>query len=283
MTIAHSVTNFFTKGVSRIKIKLFVLPYLIWLVLFAIIPMIFIIYYSFTNETGGLTFENFSDISNYSKIFLRSILLSSLSTIISLIIGYPTAYAISKSSRKVQKILISALILQMWVSVLLTTYSLMTILESNGILNKTFRFFGINIPPLINSPKAIVIGSVYNSLPFMIFPIYSSISKINKDIIEAANDLGANKFTIFSKILLPISKPGVISGIMMVLSPNISSFLFSKMLGGNQNILIGEVIELKFLGSLYDPWTGSSLALILVLFIFLCNSIISANYNKKNS
>ncbi len=243
--------------------------------------MIFVVYYSFTNELGNFTFSNFFDVGNYSRVFLRSIYLSILSTFVSLIIGFPTAYGISKLSPKVQRLFISALILQMWVSFLLTTYSLMTMMESNGIISKILTFFARNEISIMNTKSAVIIGSVYSSLPFMIMPIYSSISKINKDIIEAATDLGASKFTIFSRIILPMSKPGVVSGIMMVLSPNLSSFIFSKMLGGSENILIGEIIELKFLGSLYDPWTGSSLALVLVIFIFLFNSIL-ISYDAKS-
>lgn len=249
--------------------------------MFGLFPMAFVLYYSFTNEHGSFTFSNFLDVGNYSKIFLRSIYLSVLSTLMSLIIGFPTAYGISKLKPKTQRLFISALILQMWVSFLLTTYSLMTMMESNGIISRILTFFARSETSIINTKIAVIIGSVYSSLPFMIMPIYSSISKIDKDIIEAATDLGANKFTIFSRIVVPMSKPGVISGIMMVLSPNLSSFIFSKMLGGSENILIGEIIELKFLGSLYDPWTGSSLALVLVIFIFLFNSIL-ISYDAKN-
>ena len=243
--------------------------------------MFFVVYYSFTNEFGNFTFSNFLDVGNYSRIFLRSIFLSVFSTLLSLIIGFPTAYGISKLSPKTQKIFISALILQMWVSFLLTTYSLMTMMESKGIISIILTFLAKSEVSIINTKSAIIIGSIYSSLPSMIMPIYSSIAKIDKEIIEAATDLGASKFTIFSKIILPMSKPGVISGIMMILSPNLSSFILSKMLGGSENILIGEIIELKFLGALYDPWTGSSLALLLVLFIFLFNSIL-VTYDVKN-
>lgn len=243
--------------------------------------MFFIVYYSFTNELGSFTFSNFLDIGNYSRVFLRSIFLSVFSTLVSLIIGFPTAYGISKLRQKTQRLFISALILQMWVSFLLTTYSLMTMMESNGIISRVLTFFARSETSIINTKSAVIIGSVYSSLPFMIMPIYSSIAKIDKEIIEAATDLGASKFTIFSKIILPMSKSGVMSGIMMVLSPTLSSFILSKMLGGSENILIGEIIELKFLGSLYDPWTGSSLALVLVAFIFLFNSIL-ISYDAKN-
>lgn len=243
--------------------------------------MIFVIYYSFTNESGSFSIQNFLDIKNYSKIFVRTIFLSILSTFLCFLIGYPTSYAISKLSKKTQKIIISGIILQMWISILLTTYSLMTMLESNGIINKIFTFFSGNELKIINTSVAVLIGEVYSSLPFMILPIYSSLSKLDNKVIEAAKDLGANKWTIFSKVIFPMSKSGIVSGLIMTLSPNMSSFIFSKMLGGNENILIGEVIELKFLGSLYDPWTGSSLAMILVIFIFLCNGIIMS-YDIKN-
>ena len=234
-----------------------------------------------TNPDGSFTLENFLEIKNYSRTFLRSILFSSTSTLISFLIGYPTAYAILKLSKKCQKLAITCVILQMWVSFLLTTYSLMTIMESNGFLNNFFKLVGIN-HPLINTKKAVIIGMVYGCLPYMILPIYSSLSKIDTKLIEAAKDLGANKVKVFTKIILPMSTPGILSGFLMVFAPNMSTFIISKMLGGNENILIGEIIELKFLGGEYNPWSGSATALILMFFIVLCTGIMNNFLHDRN-
>ena len=172
--------------------------------------------------------------------------------------------------------------LQMWVNFILIAYSLMTIMESNGIINKILNIFGINYP-LINTRYAVIIGMVYGCLPYMVLPIYSSLSKIDPKIIEAARDLGANKWTVFTKVVFPMSAPGILSGFLMVFAPNMSAFIISKMLGGNENILIGEVIELKFLGSEYDPWSGSAIALSLMIFIMLCTGIMNhLVYNKSH-
>ena len=236
--------------------------------------MLFVVFYSLTNSDGEFTLENFMDLKNYSVAFVRSILFSTVSTLISFIIGYPTAYAISKLSRKWQKAAIAGIILQMWVSFLLITYSLMTAMESNGIINNILKIFGIDFP-LINTPWAVIIGMVYSCLPYMILPIHSSLSKMDKSIIEAAKDLGANKATIFWRIIFPLSSPGILSGFLMVFAPDMSAFIISKMLGGNDNTLIGEVIELKFLGSEYNPWSGSAIALVLMFFIMICTGIMN--------
>lgn len=257
------------------------MPYAIWLFLFSVLPMIFVLYYSITNSENNFTFENFLEIKNYSRTFVRSIAFSTISTVISFALGYPTAYAISKLKKKAQKIAITGIMLPMWISFLLTVYSLMTIMESNGIINKFLNIFGIDYP-IINTKTAVIIGMIYESLPFMILPIYSSLSKLDIKIIEAAQDLGAGKLKIFTKIIFPLSTPGIFSGVLMVFAPNMSAFIISKMLGGSENILIGEIIELQFLGSQYNPWSGSAIAIILMFFIMLCTSIMGHVIYYKN-
>ena len=274
MITAHLVMNFLMKKRRfAINLKIFSMPYAVWLFLFSVLPMVFVLYYSITNPENNFTLENFFEIKNYSRTFVRSIVFSSISTLISFLLGYPAAYAISKLSKKLQKIVIAGVILQMWISFLLTIYSLMTIMESNGIINKFFNIFGIDCP-IINTKIAVIIGMVYSSLPYMILPIYSSLSKLDVKIIEAAQDLGAGKLKIFTKIIFPLSTPGVLSGFLMVFAPNMSSFIISKMLGGSENVLIGEVIELKFLGGQYNPWSGSAIAIILMFFIIICTSVV---------
>ena len=257
------------------------MPYVVWLFLFSVLPMIFVIYYSITNHDNNFTLENFFEIKNYSRTFVRSIAFSSVSTLISFALGYPTAYAISKLGKKLQKIAIAFVMLQMWINFLLITYSLMTIMESNGIINKFFNIFGLDFV-IINTKIAVIIGMVYGSLPYMILPIYSSLAKLDPKIIEAAQDLGAGKLKIFNKIIFPLSTPGVLSGFLMVFAPNMSAFIISKMLGGSENILIGEIIELQFLGSQYNPWSGSAIALILMFFIMLCTSVVGNIIYYKN-
>ena len=257
------------------------MPYVVWLFLFSVLPMVFVLYYSITNQENYFTLDNFFEIENYSRTFVRSIVFSSISTLISFLLGYPAAYAISKLNKKFQKMAVAGVILQMWISFLLITYSLMTIMESNGIINKFFNIFGIDYP-LINTKIAVIIGMVYGSLPYMILPIYSSLSKLDPKIIEVAKDLGANKFKVFTKIIFPLSTPGVLSGFLMVFAPNMSAFVISKMLGGSENILIGEIIELKFLGGQYNPWSGSAISLILMFFIIICTSVVGYIIYYKN-
>ena len=274
MIIAHSATNFLMKKRRfAINLKIFSMPYAVWLFLFSALPMVFVLYYSITNSENNFTLENFFEIKNYSRTFVRSIVFSSISTLISFLLGYPAAYAISKLSKKLQKIVIAGVILQMWISFLLIIYSLMTIMESNGIINKFFNIFGIDCP-IINTKIAVIIGMVYGSLPYMILPIYSSLSKLDVKIIEAAQDLGASKLKIFTKIIFPLSTPGVLSGFLMVFAPNMSSFIISKMLGGSENVLIGEVIELQFLVGHYKPCSGYAIAIILMFFIIICTSVV---------
>ncbi|MCL2311213.1 MAG: ABC transporter permease [Firmicutes bacterium] len=255
--------------------KLLTIPYFIWLSLFSIIPLGFAMFYGFTTPDIKFTLSNFLGIEKYASVFLRSIFLSGMSTFICFIVGYPAALFISKLERKWQKIIIAGIVLQMWISFILTTYSLMTILESDGILSKIVQFFGGKRTSFLNTRRAVMLGFVYNSLPFMILPIYSSLSKLDPNVLDAAKDLGAGKFDIFKKIIFPLSMPGVLSGFLMVFAPNVGNFIISKMLGGSENILIGELIELKFLGSTYNPRSGSAIALVLMFFVMLCTSTMN--------
>lgn len=257
------------------KTKVSSMIYIIWMTIFTLIPMALIIIFSFTNKNFCITFENFLEVSKFSNIFLKSISLGAISTIICLFLGYPVAYIISKIKVKNQGIIIMLIMLPMWMNFLLRTYAWMTILENNGILNKFISFFGVQHISFINTSSAVVLGMVYNFLPYMILPIYSSVSKIDKKIIEAAQDLGANKRKIFFKILMPLSIPGIISGITMVFVPAVSTFIISKMLGGGANLLIGDLIEMQFLGNTYNPHLGSALSFVLMIFIFISIGIMN--------
>ncbi|MDR1364628.1 MAG: ABC transporter permease [Oscillospiraceae bacterium] len=240
-----------------------------------------VFYYGFTNHNGAFTFENFFNVWKYSGVFLRSIYFTSISTLLCIIIGYPVAFTISRLSPKWQKISITAITLPMWVNSLLITYAIMTLLEINGPINGLLSFLNFEKVSLVNTRFAVLFGMVYNSICYVVLPIHSSLSKIDLGIIQAAKDLGANELKTFIKIIFPLSIPGILSGFAMTFGPSMSNFIISKMLGGNTSLLIGELVELKFLGNAYDPHSGSALALVLTLFIVLCTGL--ANQIQKYS
>lgn len=250
-------------------------PYILWMSIFIVIPLILIIYFAFTDINGSFTLDNLSKSGEFLPVFIRSINLSIISTIICLIIGYPLAFIFSQMNIKSQKTFILLIMLPMWMNFLLRTYSWMTILENNGILNKILEFFGFNGINIINTQLAVVLGMVYNYLPFMILPLYSVMVKIDKSIIEAASDLGASRLNILIKILIPLSKSGITTGITMVFVPSISTFIISRLLGGGSNLLIGDLIELQFLGNTYNPNLGSAIAIVLMVIILICTSLMN--------
>lgn len=259
----------------KIKIKLNLLPYLLWMTLFVLVPLMLIIAFAFTTPEGTFTFNNIIYATKYSAVFGRSIVFGAIATLICFIIGYPMAYFISKTKIKHQSIFIMLLMIPMWTSFLLRTYAWMTILEYNGLLNKVISFFGFEKINMINTPGAIILGMIYNFLPYMILPIYTALSKMDKRVIEAAQDLGANKLTIFKKVIFPLSLSGVISGITMVFVPSVSTFVISKMLGGGAILVIGDLIEMQFLGNSYNPYLGSAISLILMIIILFCMGIMN--------
>lgn len=264
------------------KSKIAAVPYIIWMIIFIIVPMFLIIIFSFTNESGSFTFENIKRVTDYSGVFLRSIWLGAIATLICLLIGYPLAFIISKLNIGSQNIVIMFIMLPMWMNFLLRTYAWMTILENNGLINKFLSLLGLPQLNLINTQGAVVLGMVYNFLPYMILPIYSVISKIDSKIIEAAEDLGAGRRKVFSKIIFPLSIPGIISGVTMVFVPAVSTFIISKMLGGGANLLIGDLIDMQFLGNSYNPHLGSAISLILMILIMICLGIMNQFDGEEN-
>lgn len=257
------------------KLKMLLFPYSIWMILFIIFPLVLVGLFAITGTDGGITFQNIINVGKYSGVFLRSIWLGAIATVICLIMGYPVAYFISKAAPHKQNLVIMLLMIPMWMSFLLRTYAWMTILEDNGILNNILRFIGLGGIRLINTQGAVVLGMVYNFLPYMVLPIYSILEKIDSQLVEAAQDLGASKVEVFSKVIFPLSIPGVISGITMVFVPAVSTFIISKMLGGGSNILIGDLIEMQFLGSSYNPGLGSAISLVLMVLIMICMGIMN--------
>ena len=257
------------------KSKVLLYPYSLWLSMFTIVPLILVVFFAFTDKSNKFTFNNLLEVGKYSYVFLNSIFLGAIATIICLLLGYPFAYIIFIVHIKYRGIAIMLIMLPMWMNFLLRTYAWMTLLENNGLINNLLSLLKFKNINLINTRGAVVLGMVYNFLPYMILPIYSTIIKIDKKIVEAAQDLGAGKKLIFTKILLPLSLPGIISGVTMVFVPAVSTFIISKMLGGGSNILIGDLIEMQFLGNSYNPHLGSAISLVLMVLILLCMGIMN--------
>ncbi|OPF51949.1 ABC transporter permease [Clostridium baratii] len=264
---------------NKNKKSLAAYPYIIWSAIFIVVPLLMILFFSLTIDTDtGYQFslENFQRLMNplYFKIFGRSLLLAVLSTVVCLLIGYPVAYIVSKMPENKRNLVIMLFILPMWMNFLLRTYAWLPILGKNGIVNNFLGIFGIEPIQFLYTNGAIMLGMIYNFLPFMILPIYTVLSKIDTNLINAASDLGANKKQIFAKVIFPLSIPGVISGITMVFMPAVSTFVIPRLLGGGKDMLIGNVIEQQFT-TLSDWHFGSALAIILMILILISMAIMS--------
>ncbi len=259
----------------KAKSKLLSAPYTVWMTIFIVLPMLLVAWFAFTDLEGRFTLENILSVGQYSNVFLRSIWLGAVATLISLLMGYPLAYIISKMSAKRQSVMVMLVMLPMWMNFLLRTYAWMTLLEDNGLINAALKAFGLNGVHMINTAGAVVLGMVYNYIPYMILPLYSVLTKIDQSVIEAAEDLGANSRQVFFKVVVPMSMPGIISGVTMVFVPAVSTFIISKMLGGGGNLLIGDLIDMQFLGSAYNPNLGSAISLVLMVIILICMGIMN--------
>ncbi|MCI8441116.1 MAG: ABC transporter permease [Provencibacterium sp.] len=257
------------------KAKFASVPYLLWMVIFTIVPMLLILLFAFTSPEGGFTIANISAVGRYTDVIMKSIWLAAIATAICLLLSYPFAYIISRRSARRQQVSLMLIMLPMWMSFLLRTFAWMTLLEKTGLINRILGVFGIGPFEMINTPGAVVLGMVYNYLPFMILPLHSVMMKIEDSIIEAAQDLGASPMRVFFRVVLPLSFPGVSSGITMVFVPAVSTFIISRMLGGGSNLLIGDLIDMQFLGNAYNPHLGSAISLVLMVIILLCMSIMN--------
>ena len=269
------------------KLSRFAVPYVVWMAIFVVAPIVIMTVYAFTSASGGFTLDNFAQMGTYTEVFLRSFKLALIATAICLLIGYPVSYFISREGVSFQRMANVLIMLPMWMNFLLRTYSWMTILENNGLLNQLFRKLGIialynNLTgaeleffPMMNTQGAVVLGMVYNYLPFMILPIYSVIVKLDHSLLEAARDLGANSSTVFRRVILPLSLPGVLSGITMVFVPSVSTFAISQMLGGGTELLLGDLIERQFLGGAYNPQIGAAISLVMMIIVVVCMVIMN--------
>ncbi len=255
--------------------KLLSAPYTIWMAIFIVLPMLLVGYFAFTDKAGNFTMENILSVGQYSNVFLRSIWLGAVATAVSLALGYPFAYIIAKMNAKRQNVMVMLVMLPMWMNFLLRTYAWMTLLEDNGLINGALSAIGLPRVHMINTAGAVVLGMVYNYIPYMILPLYSVLTKIDQSVIEAAQDLGAGRRQVFLKVVVPLSMPGIISGVTMVFVPAVSTFIISKMLGGGGNLLIGDLIDMQFLGSAYNPNLGSAVSLVLMVLILICMGIMN--------
>ena len=260
-------------------------PYAIWSVLFIVIPLILIVFFSFTKQVDGrymFTLDNFDKFFNvmYFKVVRRSLVLAFISTVLCLIVGYPTAYIISKAKPSRRATLLLLCILPMWMTFLLRTYALSAILGKNGFINTLLGMVGLGPINILYTDAAVLLGMVYNFLPFMILPIHTILSKMDQDLINAAKDLGANNFQVFTKVIFPLSLPGVISGITMVFMPAVSTFVISKLLGGGQFYLIGNLIEQEFM-SVGDWHFGSAISIFMMIIILISMAIMN-KYSSGN-
>ncbi len=278
------------------KLSGFAVPYVVWMALLVVAPIVMVVIYAFTAADGSFTFENFTRMGTYLSIFARSFRLAVIATLICLLIGYPISCIIAREGPRFQRIASVVIMLPMWVNFLLRTYSWMSILENNGLLNQLFQKIGIidlynaiavhfaadpsaYVPithfQMIGTSGAVVLGMVYNYLPFMILPIYSVIVKLDHSLLEAARDLGANSFTVFRKVIFPLSIPGILSGVTMVFVPSVSTFAISRLLGGGTQMMLGDLIEQQFLGGAYNPHLGSAIALVMMIIVVVCMWIMN--------
>ena len=286
------------------RLTWFAIPYVGWMTLFVVAPILMVVIYAFSAEGGGFTLDSFARMGTYTLVFARSFKLAIIATVICVLIGYPVAYFMAKEGPKFQKAAMLLIMLPMWMNFLLRTYAWMSILDNNGLLNQIFAATGvIGLGNTLNgwlngvcadlnailglalntaratdmksfrmlyTQEAVVLGMVYNYLPFMILPIYSVILKLDNSLLEAARDLGANSIRVFQKVILPLSLPGVLSGITMVFVPSVSTFAISKMLGGGTQMMLGDLIEMQFLGGAYNPHLGSAISLVMMIIVVAC-------------
>ena len=244
-------------------------PHIFWAILFIIVPLIIVVYYAFTDDTGAFTLENILSLEDYITIFILSLELSVIATFVCLLVGYPLAYIMARAKPQHQKIYVMLLMLPMWTNLLIRTYSIMAILDDGGLLN---TILGTSMH-IVGTKGAVIFGMVYDFLPYMVLPIYTCISKIDKNMWEAANDLGCNTAQAITKVIFPLSMSGVISGVTMVLVPSISTFYISQKLGGGTFELIGDTIERQFVTGAYN--VGGAISLVMMILILISISVMN--------
>jgi spermidine/putrescine transport system permease protein len=243
-------------------------PHLVWMVLFIVAPMLFVLYFAFTDAEGNFSLSNITSLSQYSNVFILSIAFALIATVVCLLIGYPLAYFMAKSSPKMQKVLMVLIMLPMWCNLLIRTYALMALLDNGGLLNAALEAMGLDKLYIVGSDFGVILGMVYDFLPYMVLPIFTAMTKLDKRYIEAAADLGCNSVQTMTKVIMPLTVSGVISGITMVFVPSISTFYISQKLGAGKIDLIGDTIERLFKNtSTYN--VGAAISLVMMILIII--------------
>ncbi len=250
------------------------IPHVVWTVLFITAPLLFVVYFAFTDRNGQFTLENILSLNQYSGTFVMSLGFSLIATTVCLLIGYPLAYCMSKTSPRTRNILVVLMVLPTWISLLIRTYSLMALLDNGGIVSGFLVKLGFEKLTFIGTEGAVILGMVYDFLPYMVMPIYNSVSKLDKRYLEAANDLGCNGFQTLTKVVLPLTVPGIVSGVTMVFVPSISTFYISQKLGGGSFDLIGDTIERQFQNAI-TYHTGAAVSLVMMILILISMAIMN--------
>ena len=250
-------------------------PYFVWMVLFTVVPLFIVVYYAMTDAEGNFTLNNLTSISGYGSVFARSLLLALIATVICLVIAFPVGYFLSRLRVNKQHIMLMLVMLPMWMNFLLRTYAWMGLLSVNGPVNTLLGFIGLGPYTMLNTSGAVVLGMVYNYVPYMILPLYTSMTKIDQSLVEAAQDLGANTTKTLLRVLIPMSVPGISTGITMVFVPAVSTFVISRMLGGGTELLLGDLIERQFLGGAYNPQLGAAISLVMMLVVVVCMLVMN--------
>ena len=249
-------------------------PHIVWTIMFIAAPLLFVIYYAFTDSNGSFTLDNIMSLGNYSETFLLSVCFAMIATVICLLVAYPLAYAISRTGERTQRVLVMLAMLPMWMNLLIRTYSMLAILDDGGIINRLLTSIGMSELHIIGTPGAVIFGMVYNFFPYMLLPIYTTMSKMDIRLIEAAQDLGCNSFGVLRHVILPLSASGVISVITMVFVPSISTFYISQKLGGGTFDLIGDTIERQFQRP--DTYNvGAAISLVMMVLILISIAIMN--------
>ena len=262
------------------------LPFAVYALIFILAPLILIVFYSFAGPNGGLTLEHYKAFFNfedpvYLQVLWRSIKVAAVSTLICLALGYPMAYILSKMRPGLRDTMVFLFVLPMWMNFLLRTYAWMTLLERTGLINTLLGKLGLGPLDLMYTQGAVILGNVYNFLPFMILPIYNVLVKIDSSVVEAAQDLGANRFVVFRKVIFPLSLPGVISGVSMTFMPAVSTFIISRLLGGGQQALIGDIIENQF--KVGGNWGLGSAMSVALMVLILAAMNVARKYEDENA
>ena len=243
-------------------------PYALWMLMFTVVPLLFVCYYAFTTKTGDFTLANITKIFDYTPVLLDSLRLALYCTVLCLLIGYPAAYFLSSKDLSRSQSLAVLILVPMWMNFLLRTYAMMTLFENNGVLNSIFEALSLPKQQIIGTEGAVLVGMVYNFLPFMILPIYTVLKKLDPRVIEAAEDLGANPFRVISRVVLPLSVPGIVSGITMVFMPAVTTFAISRLMSSGMIYLMGDMIEEYFI-SMNNRNVGSAMSLVMMVLILI--------------